>query len=339
MIGSLFSGYGGLDLAVTAVTGHETAWVSDIDPDANRVLAERFPGVPNLGDVTDIDWDLVPRVEILVGGSPCQDVSMAGIRRGMTEGTRSNLWVAMRDAVAALRPGLVVWENVGGAYSAKASSDLGSEPGLLDRNGRERPRLRALGRVLGDLAELGYDAVWHGIRATEIGGCHARRRVFVAAYPHGEPGLARWITTPSEAEGRGPLGGSGGRALKALPTPTASLASQRPTEGQLRRNEPGLGALPARDFREYAAAVRSHEDLVGRPVPPLVETSPTGQGVLSPPFVEWVMGLPEGWVCDPEIWDWENKRSAKLKLLGNGVFPHQAISALLTMGRMDDGAP
>jgi DNA (cytosine-5)-methyltransferase 1 len=98
--------------------------VSDIDKGACKILAHRFPGVPNLGDITTVDWSQVEPVDVLTGGSPCQDLSHAGKRAGMTEGTRSNLWVAMREAIAQLRPGLVVWENVRGAYSAEADSEL-----------------------------------------------------------------------------------------------------------------------------------------------------------------------------------------------------------------------
>ena len=112
----------------------------------------------------------------------CQDLSIAGKRAGMTEGTRSNLWVIMREAIAHVRPKLVVWENVRGALSAGASSAVESEPGLLgDRGGR--PALRALGRVVGDLADLGYVGRWVGLRVADLGGCHGRFRIFLVAWP------------------------------------------------------------------------------------------------------------------------------------------------------------
>ncbi len=71
-IGSLFSGAGGLDMAVQAVFGGDIVWHSEIDKAASKVLAYRFPGVPNLGSVTDIDWATVPPVDVLCGGFPCQ---------------------------------------------------------------------------------------------------------------------------------------------------------------------------------------------------------------------------------------------------------------------------
>ena len=103
------------------------SWFAEFDAAPSAVMAHHHPGVPNLGDVTKVDWSAVPRVDVITGGSPCQDLSHAGKRKGMTDGTRSNLWAEMREAVAVLRPRLVVWENVRGAYSAHADSDLRSE--------------------------------------------------------------------------------------------------------------------------------------------------------------------------------------------------------------------
>lgn len=117
-IGSLFSGAGGLDLAVEHVTGGRTVWHCEADPDAAKVLAAHWPGVPNLGDITAVDWSRVEPVEVLCGGFPCQDVSAAGRRAGLAEGTRSGLWAEMARAIEALRPALVVIENVEGLLTA-----------------------------------------------------------------------------------------------------------------------------------------------------------------------------------------------------------------------------
>ena len=94
-LGSLFSGYGGLDLAVEEVFGARTVWNSDIDPGPRKVLAHRFPDVPNLGDITTIDWHEVEPVDVICGGFPCQDVSTVGKRAGIAPGTRSGLWAHM----------------------------------------------------------------------------------------------------------------------------------------------------------------------------------------------------------------------------------------------------
>lgn len=120
-IGSLFSGAGGLDLAVEQVTGGRTVWHCEADPDASKVLAAHWPGVPNFGDITLVDWLYVAEVapiEVLCGGFPCQDVSAAGRRAGLAGGTRSGLWAEMARAIEALRPALVVIENVEGLLTA-----------------------------------------------------------------------------------------------------------------------------------------------------------------------------------------------------------------------------
>ena len=182
-IGSLFSGYGGLDLAVMqAFPGSTVAWHCEFDKAPSTILNHHYPDVPNLHDVTQVDWEKVEPVDIITGGSPCQDLSTAGKRAGMTEGTRSNLWVNMREAIAIIKPRLVVWENVQGALSAEAYSSSDMEPGqgFLGGGGGH---LRALGRVLGDLAEIGYDARWATLRASEVGAPHHRARVFLIAYP------------------------------------------------------------------------------------------------------------------------------------------------------------
>lgn len=180
---SLCTGYGGIDLALEAVLGARTVAVADIDPGAIKILNHRYPGTPNLGDITTTNWSRwVGRVDVISGGTPCQDLSNAGRRAGMTEGTRSNLWVAMREAIATIRPALVVWENVRGAYSAAADSEVEPCTGCVGDpiNGT---LLRALGRVLGDLSSLGYDTCWYGLRASDVGAAHHRFRVFVFAWP------------------------------------------------------------------------------------------------------------------------------------------------------------
>ena len=183
--GELFAGYGGLGLAVEEVFGAELAWYAEFDPAPSKIMAHHYPGITNHGDVTTIDWATVPPVDIISGGSPCQDLSLAGRRQGMTAGTRSNLWESMREAIATIKPTYVIWENVRGAYSAKATSASDLEPGEGPLGDRSGGHLRALGRVLGDLADLGFDAEWHSLRASDIGACHHRFRVFVLAHAVG----------------------------------------------------------------------------------------------------------------------------------------------------------
>ena len=253
---SLFSGYGGLDMAVQEVFGGDLVAVADIDSGPCKILAHRHPGVPNLGDVSTIDWTAI-HADIICGGSPCQDLSTAGRRAGMTDGTRSNLWVMMREAISHIRPQRVVWENVRGAYSARADSAMESDPRLLGDHPAGIPALRALGRILGDLADLGYDAQWCGLPASGVGAPHGRFRVFLLAADSrgdgghegdvaivgrtrsaGATGLATANADQPGLEGQQDqagaaqagrhghaLAGAGGPDLTLLPTPTSNLGS------------------------------------------------------------------------------------------------------------------
>ena len=162
-IGSLFAGIGGFDLAASWL-GWTTAWFSEIDPYASAVLQKHWPGVPNHGDITKIDFTQVEPVDMLCGGFPCQDISNAGKRAGI-DGERSGLWREYARAIRELRPRYVVVENVA-ALS-----------------------FRGLGRVLGDLAAIRYDAEWHVIPACSLGAPHERERCWIIAHPAHHTGL------------------------------------------------------------------------------------------------------------------------------------------------------
>lgn len=199
-IGSLFSGYGGLDLACEAFFGATTAWHADNDPAASKVLAHHWPDVPNLGDITAVDWSAVEPVDIITGGFPCQDVSAAGRRAGIADGTRSGLWAHMLRAVTELRPRYVVIENVRGLLSARAHRPMEPTGDALGNAGGQSV-LRALGAVLGDLSDIGYDAQWVTVPASAVDACHRRERVFILATPAGtQPD--RWAETGIETPPR-----------------------------------------------------------------------------------------------------------------------------------------
>jgi DNA (cytosine-5)-methyltransferase 1 len=181
-IGSLFSGYGGLDLAVTAVTGGEVVWHCEWDDAPAKILEHNFPGIPNYRDVSKVDFTQVEKVDILTGGFPCQDLSLAGKRAGLKEGTRSGLWHEFARAIEELQPKLVVIENVRGLLSAKADNGMEYSQEDLDDWGGQ-PVFTAIQAVLGSLADIGYDAKWCGLRAADAGAPHNRFRVFIIAYP------------------------------------------------------------------------------------------------------------------------------------------------------------
>lgn len=232
-VGEVCAGYGGLSLGLSMLARTRVAWVSEIDAAANRVLADRCPGSPNLGDLTSVDWKTVPTVDILAGGTPCQDLSTAGHRAGMRAGTRSGLWASMARAIKALKPPLVVWENVRGALSSgadsRADSSVESGQGCLGGLDTDGPALRAAGRVLGDLAGLGYDAQWATVTAASVGAPHRRERLFVLAHRRGNGAAADALRVLHvRAPGRGERPESHDRDTRPqhvgalLPTPTVS---------------------------------------------------------------------------------------------------------------------
>jgi DNA (cytosine-5)-methyltransferase 1 len=158
-VGSLFAGIGGFDLGFTRA-GFDVSWQVEIDSWCRKVLAKHFPESERFEDVRTVGKHNLSRVDVIVGGFPCQDISNAGLRAGIG-GERSGLWSEMHRIIRELQPHFVLVENV--------AALLG----------------RGMGRVLGDLAALGYDAEWEVVSAADVGAPHLRERVWVLAYPKG----------------------------------------------------------------------------------------------------------------------------------------------------------
>ena len=260
-IGSLCSGYGGLDMAVQQVLGGTVAWNVEVDPHASSILAHHWPDVPNLGDLTALDFDEVEPVDVLCAGFPCQDVSLAGLRAGIAEGTRSGLWRHVARAIDSLRPSLVVIENVRGLLSSQAHSDMEPCPWCVGDTSGE-PALRALGAVLGDLVGLGFDAEWACVRASEIGAPHQRERVFVLAWPadtegEGQQGarlLGRLADGGRDAaadtdDDRGERAGGDGREQVGHLALAGTAAQDADIEPRGERGEPASGQAEGRGTR------------------------------------------------------------------------------------------
>jgi DNA (cytosine-5)-methyltransferase 1 len=372
-VGSLCTGYGGLELGL-AVAGvpHVLEFVADTDKAASAVLAARFTGVPNLGDLRETRW---PEVDLITAGFPCQPVSAAGRRAGLEDGRW--LFDDIAEGIGAMgraRPRLLWFENV---------------PGLLSAN-----RGHAMARVVHRLASLGYVGRYGLLRAADVGAPHRRERVFIAAHLAHTKSVrlgngraasvsrvpaaavagdtAALLPTPTtrEASGPGRLDGYRNDTLRAqvalLKTPTASLAvnggSQHPDKrrdgghgptladgvefllptpiasngvhgGPNQRGSSGDLMLPAavqpEHWGQFAAAVARWEHVLGRAAPAPTEPSPKGAQRLSARFVEWMLGLPDGHVCDVA----GLSRNEQLHVLGNGVVPQQFAAALATLGQ------
>ena len=171
-VGSLFSGIGGLDIGLER-TGAEVLWQVEVDGFCREQLDRRWKGMDRYDDIRRLDPLRLPPVDLVCGGFPCQPVSLAGLGRGTAD--ERWLWPEFSRALRALGPSFAVVENV---------------PGILVRGWRD---------VLGDLAEIGYDAEWLPLPASAVGSLQIRERIFIVAYPNGE----RW-------GGRSGLFGTGG---------------------------------------------------------------------------------------------------------------------------------
>ena len=166
----LFSGIGGFSIGLERTGGFETVAFCEIEEFPRKVLKKHWPEVPCYEDVTKLTGDILRRdgisVDVITGGFPCQDISTAGKQAGMSEGTRSGLWSEIVRLIGDLRPSYIIVENVANLLRGPS----GQRGGWF-------------GRILGDLAECGYDAEWENIPAGSVGAIHLRERVWLVAYP------------------------------------------------------------------------------------------------------------------------------------------------------------
>ena len=157
-MGSLFSGIGGLELGLErGIPGLQTVWQVEKEEFCRSVLEQHWPNAKRYNDVRTVGAHNLEPVEILCGGFPCQDISIAGKGEGLN-GKRSGLWWEFYRIINELRPRVVVMENV---------------PAIT---------IRGLSAVVGSLAQIGYDCQWTIISAKQCGAPHLRRRWFAVAY-------------------------------------------------------------------------------------------------------------------------------------------------------------
>jgi DNA (cytosine-5)-methyltransferase 1 len=267
-VGSLCTGIGGAEMALDMMgLKPEVVWYAEFDPKASQLLADKMPGVPNLGDITKIDWTSLEPVDAITAGYPCQPFSTAGKRRGTDD--ERHLWPYIADALRVLRPRYTFLENV------SAHLGLGFDA------------------VLSDLASLGFDAEWTTLRASDVGACHQRDRLFIVA--------------TDTHQGRRQLGNEWGGV--------GELRHDADRCGEAGGWPSDLPGGQVTEWGKYGPAIARWTEVIGRPAP-----DPTVDGKLNPTLVEWMMGYPEGWTADMS-------RTAALKALGNAIVPHQAAAA------------
>lgn len=240
-VGSLFAGIGGFELGLERA-GFEIEWQVEIDPYCRAVLEHHFPQASRFEDVREVGAANLAPVDLICGGFPCQDLSAAGKGAGI-DGARSGLWSEFARIVRELRPRYVLVENV---------------PALLTGKGKRWDRA-PIGRVLGDLAEVGYDAEWARLSAREFGAPHLRQRVWIVAYPRED--------ADPEILGRGTRGARRPSCLRpdrqglaaagmAHPSRHAEARAEAPAGSERERARPGRPARRARAAHPDADACR-----------------------------------------------------------------------------------
>ena len=285
-VGSLFSGIGGIDLGLERTGKFKTIWFSEVDDYANTVLRKHWPEVPNYGDIRTIPWRKIRKPDMLVGGFPCQDISVAGKGAGIKEGTRSGLWSEYAKAIRILRPKITLIENV---------------PMLANRG---------LNIVLSDLAKIGYDAEWNIISAASVGANHKRERLFTIAYPSNneyKSSIRRIIpekaTTSEQNRAQYSSTRKSNRAVigkwSFRPSQNESIPQDDPSDNGSERVQ-RFFKEPIHQFPEFSWCkdIRSIEDLRNRP------------------------DIPKPLICRTD--DGFSNRIHRTKCLGNAVVPQVA---------------
>jgi DNA (cytosine-5)-methyltransferase 1 len=269
---SLFAGIGGFDLGLERTGGFKTVAFCEFDKKAQAVLRKHWPEVPIYDDVRTLTGaqlaadGIAPNV--IVGGFPCQDISTAGAGAGI-EGKRSGLWADYARLIGELQPHFVIVENV--------SALLG----------------RGIDRVLGDLAALRYDAVWHCIPASHVGAPHRRDRVWVVAYPEGDRRSHR---------------GAGDQGCNDNPQSTESIRAE------LGGNCPSNGTTALANT-ERGPGEAQHEECL------LAQSRREGSPVR---LADGYVSADRQWVSEPAVGrvaDGVPGRVDRLKQLGNAVVP------------------
>jgi DNA (cytosine-5)-methyltransferase 1 len=282
-IGSLCTGYGGLDMAVEAYFNAEMIWCAENDKYASKVIKKRFDK-PNLGDIRQIHWESVEPIDILTAGYPCQPFSHAGNRKGRND--KRHIWPDILKAIGILRPKFIILENVRGHLS------LGFK------------------EVLGDLAQNGYDAKWRIVRASDVGAPHQRARLFIIAYSKG------WGSRLQQIGDQKKQSKSRNNNEAIANTDCNACKESRRTDRELLSES--IGVQEWENSRKAGSKHRCSCSMDRKTIPPTLD-----QGKLNAQFVEYMMGLPIGWITNLDL-----SRSQQLKMLGNGVVPQQAYHAL-----------
>ena len=345
-VGSFCTGYGGLDLAVEQYYNAELSWVSEIDNNCNKLLEKRF-NKPNLGDLTSVNWEDVEPVDIICAGFPCQPFSDAGSKKGDKD--ERAIFPLVAESIGVLRPRYVFLENVAGITTTRngggldvvglltqmgydcrwgiiRASDIGachqrarwfcvaSDPNSDREGGGQTGTVREQGNNERQINEVRPDRSSSLPENSNDRGSSERQTGTVQGTSGGQDQFQRERRQDGGDTVR--LGGSSD--LPASDSDSSRLQQQCGSITMEERHRTPERDSCEIDWGKYTGAIRRWSETIGRPPPP-----PAKDLKLSSSFVEWMMGLPEGWVCDLGL-----PRTVELKMLGNGVVPQQALLAL-----------
>lgn len=299
---SLFAGIGGFDLGLERTGGFETVAFCEIDPFCQRVLAKHWPNVPCYPDVKELTSERLAAdgiaVDLICGGFPCQDISLAGNGAGLA-GERSGLWYEYARLVGELRPRYVIVENV--------AALLG----------------RGLDAVLGSMASLGYDAEWHCIPASAVGAPHRRDRLWIVAYPehNGLPigrGIIDAIAQVGQSAGISGDDGQGG-AKQVEPLLADTAGKRRRKAREFRRDQPKERTSGSSETVPNANQVDAQRLICGRNGPIIRREQIERQARLSSGAGEY-----QDWSVEPAVGRVAHgipDRVGQLRAYGNAVVP------------------
>jgi DNA (cytosine-5)-methyltransferase 1 len=338
---SLFSGVGGMDLGLERA-GHEVVGMCEIDKHARSVLARHWPDVPIHDDVTTLeteDWN--GRVDVVAGGSPCQDLSVAG-KRGGLDGERSGLFWHQCRIADETGAGWVVWENVAGALSSNKGADFSAVLWGLTGAFVELPDGKRWGKS-GFIVGPKRAAVWRLFDAQWFGVAQRRRRAFVVAGPRGQCGpeilfeseSLCWDSAPIREAGQEVAGTLGGGTAGGGPrTDTDRMTFVPDVVGTVAAKWAKGSGGPAGDECQNMVLDTVDDGLCGTIsaswshgtgntqvesgicIP--VSTKPRGVRRLTPRECERLMGWPDDWTCYDAAGN-VIADSHRYRMCGNGV--------------------
>jgi DNA (cytosine-5)-methyltransferase 1 len=297
-MGSMFAGIGGMELGFEATGQIETKWQVEIDDYANQILAQHWPGVARWKDVRTFpprpakDWS----VDIIAGGFPCQDISTANGKAEGLDGERSGLFAEIIRVARIIQPRAIVLENVAALY------------------------FRGMDRVLGELAQIGYDAEWHCVSAASVGAPHRRDRVFIIATNAGS--IRCNARRPKQSlQGVGPYG-------KTFVADTDGPYSKRGgLPGGISAENPdahgaGTGSRTQEELADTTSQRQPGPGVLGRSEHKTPDTNRKANNA-----IRRSKGKTLHWLTEPDVGRVANgvpRRVDRLKCLGNAIVPQVA---------------